>query len=327
MIIVLSNRNVNEERTDESLFGEQANSKGLGELRVANAEKNGERWRVKLLPEDQGGSEAPSETRFKQVIKEYEESKQEVCPVWVFHIHGHNTSFLESLNEADAISRLYGVNVLLFSWPSNVYGDEPWYKKLAEYKKTRINAEGSSYALDRSLEKLGRYMNQYRMENCPFVLNLLAYSHGNHLLEAYIRSPHYDHKETLIFSNIVLCQADVDGKTHLEWITKMGRAKKLYITLNENDFVLNVADKAFQPKRLGQQIPDEKSPAAIYVDFTDAPKVGRIHQLFETAAEVNKTVKNFFQAVLTGRNGERVQGLIFNRETGAYEAADRRWDA
>ena len=53
MIIIVSNRNVNEGATDHTVFGEQTNTGGINELRVATAsyDANTSQWNVNLLPE------------------------------------------------------------------------------------------------------------------------------------------------------------------------------------------------------------------------------------------------------------------------------------
>ena len=60
---------------------------------------------------------------------------------------------------------------------------------LVEYQKARAIAGASSPALDISLEKLGRYMNEDSDEDCEISLNLLTHSLGSYLFQRFVEKP------------------------------------------------------------------------------------------------------------------------------------------
>ena len=95
MIIVISNREINEGATDDTLLGEGPNAKGLDEVRLATAEYNEaqRQWILNLLPEPDGltSDNLPSRQLFKDVLQGIKEDRYKSD--WVFYIHGFNQSF------------------------------------------------------------------------------------------------------------------------------------------------------------------------------------------------------------------------------------------
>ena len=92
MIVIVSNRNVNNHANDHTVFGDEANAKGLQELRVAVAEfdEPGNLWRVKLLREkrrDLDAGNPPSRQLFKRILRKTK--KGSLTPHWVMYVHGY----------------------------------------------------------------------------------------------------------------------------------------------------------------------------------------------------------------------------------------------
>lgn len=341
MILIVSNRNVI--ANENVLFGENKNQVDLGNLRVAvvgddkgncpdvlggelagvveRVGKIGKGTRVHLFRDVKVGGKAVSEALFARLMAGV--AKGEVTPEWLVFVHGFNTSFTDSVALSRNLERNFGVNVILFSWPSNP-GPQLFVFKKKEYERARLAAGRSALALDRLLEKLGSYLGRYQDPRCRLSLNFMSYSLGNFLLESYIRSPHFFNmeRETAIFDNMVLCQADVTARSHHVWVPGLQPRKRLYVTHNEHDIVLNFSDKV-QAKRLGQTVEHSRVPGVTYVDFTDGDQVGRTHRLFELPRTANQAVFDFFYGALRGRLGEQVEGLIFNERLGVFELAQR----
>jgi esterase/lipase superfamily enzyme len=317
MIVVVSNRNVNPDpKKPHETFGDKPNSKGLDELRVATARyKNG--WKVDLLPEKRKDVESgnpPSRQLFQQIYRDICAGK--LKGDWVLFVHGFNQTFRDNLTKCRAIEKIYGVNVLAFSWPSNQGGF-----KTKEYEKARSAARGSTNAFDRMLEKLGYYLlRRPHAADCTVRLSLMAYSMGNFVVENFVRAPVFS-DETKIFDNVILTQADVDVATHAEWCGKMTLGKRIYVTINENDSVLKWSD-VVNPPRLGNTARHLAAANTIYFDFTDGKNVGSTHGIFYKTARKNPTVKEIFSKALYGKRAERVTGIVFNEESNAFELSD-----
>ena len=315
MVIVISNREVNKGATDESLFGEQSNQKGLDEIRLAEAafDSDQDRWSLKLVPEPDGltSDNLPSRQLFKRVIKGVKDKTFKSN--WVFFIHGFNQSFRKTLDTSYAISQKYGVEVIVFSWTSNPGGFVN-----AEYQRALQAAKASSNAIDHALETLGRYLRERSradIEACDIKLSLLAHSLGNYIIEQFVRNPIFS-GETRIFDNIIFHQADVDNRRHRFWLDRVEHGRRLYVTINENDSVLKASD-LISPARLGNTRENLTSKRAIYIDFTDGEGVDKEHNFF-LGDHDNPIINNFFKYVLTGRRGELVDGLKRNDQDNVF---------
>ena len=318
VIVVISNRNVNERYTDHRLFGENPNAKGLDEIRVATAIYTEERkWQLELLPESDNLEEEnfPSRLLFQQIMGDIQTEKRKKN--WLFYIHGFNNSLEANLNACRKLQQTYGVDIITFSWPSN-----PGGFVTNEYQKARQAAKASSNAIDRTLEKLGTYLTKRPKEEvaaCRISLNLLIHSMGNFLVENFIKDPVFT-DETRIFDNIIFHQADVDNAKHSQWMDEVKYSKRIYITINENDGPLKASNAVNSP-RLGNTINELNAHRAIYVDFTDSKNVEDAHGLFN-GIPGNEPLNQFFQEVFTGKRGERVQGFGYDERTNTYRIVE-----
>jgi hypothetical protein len=118
MLVIVSNRNINDGVTDETLFGETANPKGIDELRLAKAwyQENEDRWTLELLPESDEGlspENLPSRQLFNEILREIANA-QHRCN-WLFYVHGFNQSFPQGLKDSWAIAQRYDVDMVVFS--------------------------------------------------------------------------------------------------------------------------------------------------------------------------------------------------------------------
>ncbi len=316
-MLIVTNRNIVKSNFkngvgDEGAFGDEVNSKGPNEVRLARAAKAGGKWEVKLVKEAPvvTANNIPSRKEFDRFRNKLVANNRN-C---VFFVHGFNQSFEKNLEKSLSIEKLHDVEVVAFSWPSN-----PGGFKTREYRHAKRTARASVGALDSTLEKMGGYLrepfNRDALEACDVKFSLMTYSLGNYLFKNYVTDSVYE-DETRIFDNVVLCQADVDNEGHAEWVDTIEAGKRIYITINENDGVLKWSDANFQKDRLGRTARDLNSNKAAYFDFTDGPKVGRTHGLFYK--KTNDVVKEFFTRVLNGKRGEGVSGLTYDPGTNSY---------
>lgn len=204
--------------------------------------------------------------------------------------------------------------MVAFSWPSN-----PGGFKTKEYRHAKRIAMSSVGALDATLEKIGGYLkepfNRKALESCDVKFSFMTYSLGNFLFQNYVRDASYE-AETNVFENVILCQAGVDNPGHEGWVDQIETGKRVYVTINENDWVLKWSDANFQKARLGRLAEGLKSTKAHYFDFTDGPNVGRTHGVFYE--ETNDVVKDFFTEVLNGRRGDSVKGLHYDPRSNSF---------
>jgi len=309
--LVVTNRNIVSPRlTDERLFGENTNTKGPAEIRFAWASRVNDGWLVELVPEPRrvNDGNAPSRDVFREFRRLVIDGQKD-C---VFYIHGYNKPFAESLEQAHEIQERYDVAVVVFSWPAN-----PGGFILFEYRKAQAIARDSVNALDRVFEKLGSYFREEIDENCGCSFNLIVHSLGNYLFEQFIRAPVFT-GETRFFDNIVLNQADVNHSTHIEWVDKLRFSRRVYITVNERDSVLDASD-IINTDRLGNTARNLNAERPTYIDFTDGSDVGKKHRLFENLARANGDAMAFFNKTLHGQRALPSEGFEFDDNLNAFK--------
>lgn len=318
-MLVATNRSINESNFkngvgDQNGFGEQLNSKGPNELRFANATKLEGKWVVELVKEPTNitTANAPSRKLFESLAKTCATKKRN-C---VFYVHGYNKPFEETLEQGWLIQDRYGVEVVVFSWPSNTGGLPP-----IEYRAARRIAQVSFGALDSLLEKFGRYLEEWTspldekaLLECQVTINLTTHSLGAYIFENYVLSQAYQ-AETRLFTNVVLSEPDVNNVDHTKWVDKIVAGQRVFSTINENDKILSWSETV-NPPRLGKRLSNLVSIKAQYFDFTLGKNVGNKHQLWGEVK--NSTVKAFFDAVLNGRRGDQVDGFAYDAGLNAY---------
>lgn len=216
----------------------------------------------------------------------------------------------------------YDVDVVLFSWPSN-----PGGFITEEYPKAIEAAEISANAFKQTLAKLDKYI-----KNCPLneieqigiSFNLLVHSLGNFIVFNYVRS-HLLNGVIEIFDNIIFHEADVDNKDHKEWIDKIEFSKRIYVTINRNDYVLTGSGAFHSDRlnasnvnnRLGNTTTELNASKSIYLDFTGARFVGNAHNLFFSVD--NEKVTTFFKRVFYNRfKIENSEVFKFDNSLNAY---------
>ncbi len=119
---------------------------------------------------------------------------------------------------------------------------------------------------------------------------------------------------------MLLVAADTNNLNHDRWVDQIRFRKRLFITINEDDFALRASrakSGSDQLARLGHYLRNLGAANAHYVNFTDASWVKNSHGYFGEPAEKNDDVKAFFQKAFTGKAAE--DGLRFRAEGNWYE--------
>ncbi|MDJ0580954.1 alpha/beta hydrolase [Crocosphaera sp.] len=318
-MIIVTNRNLQEQESPDKKFGENFNENGPTELRVAEANKIDGQWQVEIFPDQLSyqGTEMPaSEVIFLREQEQMKVKKQN-C---LFYVHGFNTSFKDALDIGYSLETNYNVKVLLFTWPSN--GSESRRildrtRGILSYKSDKREAAESIGGLDRCFDVLRIYLDKYRDLACNQSFNLACHSMGNYLLEQLVRSDLYSN-ETIFFDNIGLLAADVNNQGHEEWVDRLAYRKRLYVTINEDDFALAASRAKFgeqQLARLGHWIRNLTAEKPFYIDLTD--QVGTSHSYFNDESLQQAPIRKVFDNMFNGLRAER--DLVFNSSLGVYQ--------
>lgn len=309
-ILLVTNRNINRGKDDHEAFGDGFNAKGPTELRLATAKKVNNKWQVDIVPESNiSGGKLPSAKVFQNFRSSLISGKKN-C---VFFVHGFNQSLEKNLKKCAEIES-YGVDVVAFSWPSNPGGFKP-----KEYRKAQHAARISAPALERVIEKMGDYFRDYFDKNCNVSLNMVVHSLGNYLFQNYAVYRGLE-SEGRIFDNLVLHQADADSEDHGDWVADLTHAKRIYVTHNEDDKVLDISD-IINPDRLGNTPGNSEVAHVKYMDFTDAKHVGRDHRPWHQARK-NPVIEKFYEAVFNGRKAELTHGITYDADEHMYHFRD-----
>jgi len=358
-VFVITNRKVVENATGLDQFGKTPNEKGNNELRLAQITKRKKGYTVKFLDDELDKGEArelieefeldlkTDETQYAslkvacETVRRAREKKRHI----LFYVHGYNNDMRDVMETAFDLEQRYEVEVIPFSWPANGGGVGG---KLS-YLDDKRDARASAGALERSLKKVHEYLmlisessrttrrkeaakkhpdNAERRDalyakllrdDCPFTVNGLFHSMGNYLYKQMLKSS-ISEGNNLIFDNVVLCQADTNNAGHPNWVDKISHNRRVFITINENDFALRLSrikpgDK--QRARLGHYIKRLDSRIAHYINLTDASWVQESHSPFGEPAGKNEKLREFFRQAFTGEPAE--EPLRFRAEGNWYE--------
>ncbi|VVM47552.1 alpha/beta hydrolase [Pseudomonas fluorescens] len=319
-MFIVTNREVKPSASGIKQLGLKPNSEGPNELRLAEAEKDEGKWKIKILPNiltapmrKAVGLPSDSETAYASeyvariIFERILQQKKNL----LFFVHGYNNDVEAVLDRAQRLEELYGVEVLSFSWPANGGGAAG----VASYKSDKRDARASVGALDRCLGRMAELFRDLTMERnkdlevkvdakfktaanserrdallvelqektCPFTVNMMAHSMGNYLYEHTLLSVS-SYANLLLFDNVVLVAADANNLDHPKWVDRIPCRKSVFVTINENDQALRLARAKIgddQLPRLGHYRHNLEAKQAIYVDFTEAPGVGSSHAYFE----------------------------------------------
>jgi hypothetical protein len=323
-LLVVSNRSCHSNCSNEDLFGPGFNQAGPCELRVAQADfdERTKRWCLDLLPENRSDPDdvcQSSRALFANLVEDINAGVESAEP-WVLFVPGYCSPCLEGLEKARQLQVCHGVNVILFSWPSDPR--EQVVDARNAYRRTQEAAALSAVALDRVLSSLGRIFVRPAREvsrSGGFKFSLLAHSLGNYLIQKLVQAAPIDGVKWFPFDNVILHQPDVDFQGCQPWIKAIPAAGHRYVTTNEFDAVLRIISDLVNPMRLGQATHHVGyGEEIIHVDFTKSRNVNEQHWFFGPAID-NNIIRLFCTRVLRGELGEFCLYADAN-DAGRYQA-------
>ncbi len=338
---IVTNREVSSSKRGFNKFGKEPSAKGPLELRLVKVRKQGRSWDIQIMPDTVkrrvGGEsvEVPYSKIAARTIFDRLTASPPTGPRrkdLLFYVHGFNNDIESVVKRAWALQQAFGLEVVPFSWPANGGGATG----VVSYKSDKRDVLASVGALDRTLEKLRAYLEEFRGErlaalreqaekksrdsrmasdelfarlgqrDCPFRINLMLHSMGNYLFKHLMGSSTYGGKQ-LTFDNVVLASADTNNKDHRAWVDRITVRNRVYVTINESDSALRVSRMKGgdeQLARLGHYPYNLESRQTVYVDFSDARSVGSSHAYFEGGSLKNAKVNRFFKQAFHGEVAE-----------------------
>jgi hypothetical protein len=183
-MFIVTNRDVDESRTDLEALKSYPNGLGPNELRLAEATRTGRTWRVGLLPNEITAAMAtevglvpeidPQTNQPKPIFASRYVARRVLARVnpamtggtskgrnLLFFVHGFNNDVKAVLDRAEQLEKNYGVEVLAFTWPANGGGAHG----VVSYKSDKRDALASTGALDRCFGRMQEYLQEIHDEH------------------------------------------------------------------------------------------------------------------------------------------------------------------
>jgi len=199
-MFIITNRNLEEGETGLAQLGDRPNPKGPNELRIAEAEKKGGQWKLRIL-DDELDDAALDEIG---VVREFDASGNPIrvyasrYAAWkilkrvnpkragvkgrkgknlLFFVHGYNNNLKDVLDRARGFEEHFGVEVVAFSWPANGGG----VRGVVSYLSDKRDARASVGALDRTLKKMYDLLLEFNDAYMKKVIRAAAAKFGGDL--------------------------------------------------------------------------------------------------------------------------------------------------
>jgi hypothetical protein len=183
-MFIVTNREVDESRTDVEALKSSPNGRGPNELRLAEATRTGRTWRLRLLPNEITDAMArevglapeidPQTNQPKPIFASRYVARKVLARVnpgmvgggakgrnLVFFVHGFNNDVKAVLDRAEQLETNYGVEVVAFTWPANGGG----VHGVVSYKSDKRDALASTGALDRCFGRMHEYLQEIHDEH------------------------------------------------------------------------------------------------------------------------------------------------------------------
>ncbi|MBN1792052.1 MAG: alpha/beta hydrolase [Bacteroidales bacterium] len=221
---------------------------------------------------------------------------------WLLFIHGDSKTYEQAVMRAFDIQYLYGINVMVFCWPSR----DPELGGVKNFKNSRQNL---MLSLDHFVELLCQ-IDQFRNRHPDFQdnrqLSLFIHSLGNLYLEKMIEEGLGPENTEKLFDNLIINAAAVNQDGHPSWVEKLNIQKSIYITSNKQDFNLKgVRIFTSDGKQLGEKVEHPLAANATYIQFTRAVgfrfPTGSTHTYFiGKMADKSMNIRRFYAALFHG---------------------------
>jgi hypothetical protein len=217
---------------------------------------------------------------------------------FLVYADGHGKTFQQVLERGFHVSERFAVNMVVFDWPTDNMA----------LKKTSYAAAEVAPGFVKSM----REFSDFKKDQYPLsAVSAMFHSMGNHILRNVVHNKLINYIPKDLFSNLIINAAAVNQFRHREWLEKLAIQKRIYITINDDDFTLQGAMILRAAKQLGLGYRGNTAINAIYVNFSDVAT--REHNLFLGKSDTEKNNPNvylFYEQAFHGRN------VSFNENTG-----------
>lgn len=214
------------------------------------------------------------------------------------YVNGYNKTFEGTVSGGQKLSERYGVNMLMFDWPT----DE---------KPIRITAKNARKVSNNLAVSLNEIDSLSQIDFPESSLSLVFHSMGNHVARHLVKSGNVEMLENDAIDNIILNAAAVKSYDHNAWVERLKHKKKVYIVMNKQDYVLRGASIFRGVRQLGNVALGENAQNAEYVDFSNLAEKEHSYYLGQTTVEkTNPGLYNFYNTVFHGNQFEKSEQVL-----------------
>lgn len=247
----------------------------------------------------------------------------------LLYVHGFNNTPNDVFDRARRLEERYGVTVVGFSWPAEGFlpdgtplpgqtkseNESSGESSLLALLGNEANTSGSARKKDKyfqaktnamhSVKGLARFLRlvaSVRLKVNRQRFSVAIHSLGNHLLQQCL-SVDGTLEALAAAQNIILLAPCVRASGHLDWLSLMHPAGRVYVTFHNGDTVLAAARIADNNIKLGADPGVDYSlvRSVRYIDFTDSPVGAGAHTYF-VDNRVGKRTRTLFARLFGSAN-------------------------
>jgi hypothetical protein len=180
-------------------------------------------------------------------------------------VHGDGKLFSEIVERNFMLRNIYDVNVIAFDYPSEDPTIHPRYK----------NYFNSMRNIDKSMPQFKAFLEEFQdelKEHESFSENkvsILFHSLGGYLFKRAMDDKSFENINNDLFDNIILNAPAVSQKYHASWLDRAPLKGNVYVTQNNDDFILRGAKMLSRQHMLGLDAEKPFSNKAEYIDFSE----------------------------------------------------------
>ncbi|MBS1777204.1 MAG: alpha/beta hydrolase [Bacteroidetes bacterium] len=226
---------------------------------------------------------------------------------WVIYTEGMGKFFTSNLDRGMNLSAQYGVNVLMFDYPSL----SSHRKRLGNYFFAKKNATVAYHDFLPVLKEI-RLLNSTKQFGQGGI-NLFFHSMGNIVMQQIVK--HHLVNElngSKWVNNLIFNAPCIPQKGHQKMIDQIHFAKHIYINYNPEDYTLGGAYLVSKRYQLGKQIHRPLAKEAIYVNFNDIAGDGHSNFLNLIGRnEIPPAAENFYYTLFHGDTASVHNTVLF----------------
>lgn len=213
----------------------------------------------------------------------------------VVYTEGLGKTFNSAVYRGTRMMREYGVQTLIFDWPTQ----RPYMKSGKNFWATYKVSEQVALPYARFVDSLQHYELSHPKKYES--VNLFFHSMGNLVLMHALKHHYFDALQPKVFDNVVLNAACVPSKNHKQWLETLAISKNVYVTQNNHDMNLNGAKVILMKHQLGERSHRPYARNATYINFSNALSMQHNYFLMQPLLTNEPFIRHFYAAVFTGQ--------------------------